>query len=128
MLRQNLMRAARLHGIKDLQLEELPVPRPGPGELLVRVEACGVCPTDARKYAIGVSDGEYPFNPGHEWVGVVEATGPEADGWAPGDRVYGDTYGGVAPLAPGPPPPPGRACGATPGDPALAAGPAALLL
>src|SRR5262249_49166337 len=96
-------------------------------ELLVRVEACGVCPTDARKYAIGVSDGEYPFNPGHEWVGVVEATGPEADGWAPGDRVYGDTYGGFAELALVPPPPRGWSCGATRVDPAVAAGRAGFL-
>src|SRR6516165_10133497 len=85
-LKQELMWAARLHGIKDLQLEELPVPQPGPGELLVRVEACGICPTDARKYSIGVSDGEYPVNPGHEWVGLVEETGPDAGGWTPGDR------------------------------------------
>ena len=74
-MKQKLMRAARLHGIKDLRLEELPVPRPGPGELLVRVEACGICPTDARKYAIGIGAGEYPLNPGHEWVGLVEETG-----------------------------------------------------
>src|SRR5215813_3011542 len=121
MLRQNLMRAARLHGIKDLQLEELPIPRPGPGELLVRVEACGICPTDARKYATGVSDGKYPFNPGHEWVGVVEATGPETGGWAPGDRVYGDTYGGFAELALVPARPRGWSCGATRIDPAVPA-------
>lgn len=119
MLRQNLMRAARLHGIKDLQLEELPIPRPGPGELLVRVEACGLCPTDARKYAIGVSDGEYPVNPGHEWVGVVEAAGLEADEWAPGDRVYGDTYGGFAEFALVPVRPGGWSCGATRIDPAV---------
>src|SRR5260221_13452239 len=115
------MRAARLHGIKDLQLEELPVPWPGPGELLVRVEACGVCPTDARKYAIGVSDGEYPSNPGHEWVGVVEEAGPEADGWTRGDRVYGDTFGGYAELALVPARPRGWSCGATRLDPALPA-------
>jgi L-iditol 2-dehydrogenase len=118
-LKQKLMRAARLHGIKDLRLEELPVPRPGPGELLVRVEACGICPTDARKYAIGVSDGEYPLNPGHEWVGLVEETGPEADGWVRGDRVYGDTFGGYAELALVPARPQGWSCGATRIDPAL---------
>jgi L-iditol 2-dehydrogenase len=113
------MRAARLHGIKDLQLEELPVPRPGPGELLVRVEACGICPTDARKYAIGVSGGGYPLNPGHEWVGLIEETGPETDGWARGDRVYGDTYAGYAELALVPARPEGWSCGAIRMDPAL---------
>jgi 2-desacetyl-2-hydroxyethyl bacteriochlorophyllide A dehydrogenase len=113
------MRAARLHGIKDLRLEELPVPRPGPGELLVRVEACGICPTDARKYAIGVSGGEYPLNPGHEWVGLIEETGPETGGWSRGDRVYGDTYGGYAELALVPARPQGWSCGAIRMDPAL---------
>jgi L-iditol 2-dehydrogenase len=118
-LKQKLMRAARLHGIKDLRLEELPVPRPGPGELLVRVEACGICPTDARKYAIGTGAGEYPLNPGHEWVGLVEETGQEADGWVRGDRVYGDTFGGYAELALVPARPQGWSCGATRIDPAL---------
>jgi L-iditol 2-dehydrogenase len=119
-LKQTLMRAARLHGIKDLQLEELPVPRPGPGELLVRIQACGICPTDARKYDIGVNDGAYPFNPGHEWVGLIEETGPQADGWAPGDRVYGDTFGGYAEFALVPARPRGWSCGAIRIDPALA--------
>lgn len=100
------MRAARLHGIRDLRVEEIPVPEPGPGQLLVRIEACGVCPTDVRKWAIGLNDGEYPFNPGHEWVGRVQATGPGVAGWAVGSRVYGDTYAGYAeyallPTAPG---------------------------
>ena len=113
------MRAARLHGIKDLQLEELPVPRPGPGELLVRVEACGICPTDARKYTIGVSGGEYPLNPGHEWVGLIEETGQQTGGWARGDRVYGDTYGGYAELALVPARPQGWSGGAIRIDPAL---------
>jgi L-iditol 2-dehydrogenase len=118
-VKQELMRAARLHGIKDLQLEELPVPRPGPDELLVRVEACGICPTDARKYAIGVSDDAYPVNPGHEWVGLVEETGPDTGGWTPGDRVYGDTFGGYAELALVPARPRGWSCGATRIDPAV---------
>src|SRR5438105_4842500 len=93
------MRAARLHGIRDLRVEALPVPEPGPGELLVRVEGCGICPTDLRKWLIGVNDGDYPFNPGHEWVGVVEAVGTDVAGWARGTRVYGDTYAGYAALA-----------------------------
>ncbi len=62
----------------------------------MRVEACGVCPTDARKYAIGVNDGDYPFNPGHEWVGRVVEAGEGVQGLSPGERVYGDTYGGYA--------------------------------
>ena len=101
------MRVARLHGIRDLRIEVVPVPEPGPGELLVRVEGCGICPTDVRKYLIGVNDGDYPFNPGHEWVGRVERAGPDAGEWCEGQRVYGDTYGGYAefallPATPGP--------------------------
>jgi L-iditol 2-dehydrogenase len=72
-----------------------------------------VCPTDARKYRIGVNDGEHPFNPGHEWVGVVEEAGPEAGRWSPGERVYGDTYGGYAEFAVVPAEPEGWSCGAT---------------
>jgi L-iditol 2-dehydrogenase len=93
------MRAARLHGIGDVRVESLPVPEPAAGEVLVRVEACGICPTDARKYAIGVNDGDYPFNPGHEWVGRVVEAGEDVQGLSPGDRVYGDTYGGYAEFA-----------------------------
>ena len=93
------MRAARLHGIRDLRVESLPVPEPGPSELLVAIEACGVCPTDARKYDIGVNDGDYPFNPGHEWVGQVVATGDAVEGFTVGEQVYGDTYAGYAEFA-----------------------------
>lgn len=83
------------------------MPVPGRGELLVRVLANGVCATDSRKFEVGVNDGEYPFNPGHEWVGAVVEAGIGVDGWTVGDRVYGDTYGGYAefttiPVEPGP--------------------------
>ncbi len=90
------MRVARLHGIRDMKVERIPVPAPGDDDLLVRVEACGVCATNSRKYEIGVNDGEYPFNPGHEWLGRVVEVGRSVKGWKPGDRVYGDVYGGYA--------------------------------
>ena len=100
------MRVCRLYGVGDLRVERIPVPEPAPGELLVRIEANGVCATDARKYRVGVDDGAYPFNPGHEWVGRVAALGDGIDGWSVGERVYGDTYGGYAeyvtiPIEPG---------------------------
>jgi L-iditol 2-dehydrogenase len=100
------MRAARLHDVRDLRVEELPDPAPAPGELLVRIDACGVCPTDVRKFLLGTTDG-YPLNPGHEWVGHVEALGRGVEGWEIGQRLYGDTYAGYAelaalPVAPGP--------------------------
>lgn len=93
------MRAARLHGLRDLRVEDIPDPSPEPDDLLVRIEACGVCPTDVRKYLIGVNDGEYPFNPGHEWIGHVEQIGSSVTGWEIGQRIYGDTYAGYAELA-----------------------------
>ena len=93
------MRAARLHGPRDLRVDTVPIPEPGEGELLVRVEACGICPTDVRKFLVGTPDGAYPFNPGHEWVGRVEAVGAGVEAWEPGARVYGDTYAGYAEYA-----------------------------
>jgi L-iditol 2-dehydrogenase len=92
------MRAARLHGVGDLRVEELPDPVAARGELLIRVDACGICPTDVRKYLFGTTDG-YPLNPGHEWTGRVEVLGPGVEGWEVGDRVYGDTYAGYAEFA-----------------------------
>lgn len=106
------MRAARLYGPRDLRLETLPIPQIGPRELLVRLEACGICPTDIRKHRIGLSDGSYPLNLGHEWVGRVMEVGVEATDWAVGDRVYGDTYAGYADFAALPIDPGGESIGA----------------
>lgn len=96
---QATMRAARLHGVRDLRVETLPVPAPAPSELLVQVEACGVCPTDVRKFLIGAGADAYPLNPGHEWVGRVVEVGADVREWRAGDRVYGDTYAGYAEYA-----------------------------
>lgn len=84
-----LMKAAVVHAFgKPLTIEDVPVPTPGPGELLVRVIACGVCHTD-----LHAADGDWPvkpnppFIPGHEAAGVVEALGPGVTDFAPGDAV-----------------------------------------
>jgi alcohol dehydrogenase, propanol-preferring len=70
-----------------LRLTERDVPEPGPGELLVRVRACGVCRTD-----LHLAEGDLPprapdITPGHEVVGEVVAAGPGTTRFAPGDRV-----------------------------------------
>jgi propanol-preferring alcohol dehydrogenase len=72
---------------EPLQLVDLPVPEPGPGEVLIRVEVCGVCRTD-----LHVVEGELPpvqprVVPGHEVVGRVERVGPGAQRFRVGERV-----------------------------------------
>ena len=62
------------------------VPDPGPGEVLVRVQACGVCHTDLH-YREGSINDEFPFLLGHEAAGKVEAVGPDVTNIAPGDFV-----------------------------------------
>ncbi len=62
------------------------VPDPGPGEALVRVQACGVCHTDLHYREGGIND-EFPFLLGHEAAGIVESVGPDVTSVAPGDFV-----------------------------------------
>ena len=62
------------------------VPDPGPGEAVVKVQACGVCHTDLHYREGGIND-DFPFLLGHEAAGVVEAVGPEVTTMAPGDFV-----------------------------------------
>jgi S-(hydroxymethyl)mycothiol dehydrogenase len=62
------------------------VPDPGPGEALVRVQACGVCHTDLHYREGGIND-DFPFLLGHEAAGVVEAVGADVTGLAAGDFV-----------------------------------------
>ncbi|WP_062348772.1 S-(hydroxymethyl)mycothiol dehydrogenase [Herbidospora yilanensis] len=67
-------------------LETILVPDPGPGEALVKVEACGVCHTDLH-YREGAINDDFPFLLGHEAAGVVEAVGEGVTEVAPGDFV-----------------------------------------
>ncbi|MEU5692949.1 S-(hydroxymethyl)mycothiol dehydrogenase [Actinosynnema sp. NPDC020468] len=67
-------------------LETVVVPDPGPGEAVVRVQACGVCHTDLHYREGGIND-EFPFLLGHEAAGIVEAVGDGVDDVRPGDFV-----------------------------------------
>ena len=66
---------------------ELRLPPPAAGELLIRVEACGVCRTDLHLIDGDLPDIHYPVTPGHEIVGVVAAAGPAEMRFDVGDRV-----------------------------------------
>jgi L-iditol 2-dehydrogenase len=79
------MRAAVYRGERNVIVEEIPTPNIGPGEILIRVEACGVCHTDLKKV-------EYNLLPpprvyGHETAGTVALVGEGVTDYKPGDRV-----------------------------------------
>jgi alcohol dehydrogenase, propanol-preferring len=83
------MQAAQVeHFGKPLVLKELDVPTPGPGQILVKTEACGVCHTD-----LHAANGDWPlkpalpFTPGHEGIGIVAALGAGVKAVKEGDRV-----------------------------------------
>ena len=69
-----------------VELTTILVPDPGPGEALVKVQACGVCHTDLHYREGGIND-EFPFLLGHEAAGIVEAVGPDVVNVRPGDFV-----------------------------------------
>ncbi|MCB1677299.1 MAG: zinc-dependent alcohol dehydrogenase family protein [Halioglobus sp.] len=77
-----------------LVLRDLPQPRPGPGEVLVRVTACGLCRTDLHVVDGELTQPELPLVPGHQIVGSVEAIGSGVAGFAPGARVGVPWLGG----------------------------------
>lgn len=69
-----------------VSVETILVPDPGPGEVLVRIQACGVCHTDLH-YREGAITNDFPFLLGHEASGIVEKVGPNVTNVAPGDFV-----------------------------------------
>jgi propanol-preferring alcohol dehydrogenase len=83
------MRVAELPAIgSPLRAATRPIPEPGPGEVRVRVEACGVCGSDVFLQKGGFGDRvPLPIVPGHEAAGVVDALGDGVEGLAPGDQV-----------------------------------------
>jgi S-(hydroxymethyl)mycothiol dehydrogenase len=71
---------------QPVSVETIVVPDPGPGEALVRVQACGVCHTDLHYREGGIND-DFPFLLGHEAAGTVESVGDGVTSVAPGDFV-----------------------------------------
>jgi L-iditol 2-dehydrogenase len=79
------------------EIQDVPVPEPGPNEVLARVRAVSICGTDAhliRGDYPGFWPPAFPFIPGHEWAGEIVALGPGAEryGWQVGDRVAGTSH------------------------------------
>ncbi|HEU0292570.1 MAG TPA: alcohol dehydrogenase catalytic domain-containing protein [Anaerolineales bacterium] len=96
------MRAAITRDWNDICIEQVPVPALEPGEVLVRVGACGICGTDL-KIVAGVYKGSWPpslpFIQGHEWAGTVAALGEGVTGLQVGDRVAAENHKGCGTCA-----------------------------
>ncbi len=78
------MKVAVYHANDDVRIEERPVPAPGPGEILVRIVASGICGSDVMEW---YRKPRAPLVLGHELAGTVEKAGPGVERFRPGDRV-----------------------------------------
>src|SRR5437899_12709929 len=85
------MKVLLLSQYKHLGLAEVPEPTPGPGEVLVRVAACGICGSDVHGYDGSSGRRIPPIVMGHEAAGRIAAVGPGVKGFAAGDRVTFDS-------------------------------------
>jgi threonine dehydrogenase-like Zn-dependent dehydrogenase len=92
------MRAARLAAPGEISLDEVSLPEPGPGQVRIRLEGCGVCASNLTPWG-GAEWMTYPTEPGalgHEGWGVIDAVGEGVDGFAAGDRVAALSYAAYA--------------------------------
>jgi D-arabinose 1-dehydrogenase-like Zn-dependent alcohol dehydrogenase len=79
----------------DFEIVEREIPQPGPGEVRIRVQACGVCHSDVIVKEMGAWPGlTYPRVPGHEVAGVIDETGAGVTAWKKGQRVGVGWHGG----------------------------------
>ena len=89
------MQAARIPSAgADFEITDLPMPAPDAHEVRIRVEACGICHSDAFVKEGTFPGLEYPRVPGHEVAGVVDAVGTDVTQWSEGDRVGVGWHGG----------------------------------
>jgi len=82
------MRAGVFRGVRQVPIEDVPDPSPGPRDIILEVKACGICGSDLHTYAQGMLAEEGQVM-GHEFSGEVVEVGPEVEGIAVGDRVTG---------------------------------------
>ncbi len=82
------MKAVVINGPGKLEIVEKPKPRPGPGEILVKVEYCGICGSDLHAFHTGFLQPDLTI--GHEFAGIVSEVGPGCSSWSPGERVTGN--------------------------------------
>src|SRR5467141_2523750 len=87
-------KAAQVREPGKLNLVELPIREPGPGQVRLRVEACGVCHSDAATVEGQFPSLTLPRVPGHEVVGRIDAVGPAVSRWKIGQRVGVGFFGG----------------------------------
>ncbi len=85
------MKALLLSTYRHLEIAEVPVPTPGPSEVLVQVAACGICGSDVHGYDGSTGRRMPPIVMGHEAAGLVAAVGDQVNGIASGDRVTFDS-------------------------------------
>ncbi|MFQ5692564.1 MAG: zinc-binding dehydrogenase [Nitrospinota bacterium] len=79
---------------REIHLREVEPPRPGPGEVLCRVRACGFCGSDLHIIEGTFPGVRYPLIPGHEWSGEVVEAGEGVEGFGPGDRIAIESHAG----------------------------------
>jgi L-iditol 2-dehydrogenase len=81
------MKAIVYYGIKDIRIEQIPVPACGEKEIRIKVDACAVCGTDLKTYYHGNPRIKAPKVMGHEFTGLIESIGNEVTGFALGERI-----------------------------------------
>lgn len=84
---------AFMHGPYDLRIEQVELPPLKPGEVLIKLKACGICGSDVECFEGKSAEGRYdiaPYTPGHEWAGQVAEIGSGVNGISVGSKVVGD--------------------------------------
>ncbi len=87
-------KAVEVTGPGNLRIVERPIPEPDKGQVLIRVEACGICHTDSLTVEGQFPGLSFPRVPGHEVAGRIEAVGSGASAWSAGQRVGVGFFGG----------------------------------